>query len=319
MQSQNRNILTILEKEKAGIQAIRSIKDVLIKIQKLRGISNLFGLLFTGYDDSDTTMYDKNHILELISSLDGSFKTLDSLLETNDTLTGIHKDLKQLNLDLSNFHENVFDLTVKHFDEYSKYTRQSINLMIDIADKSYLLAMNDKNRAILFNIVINIVLNLIENISKLREIGVKVVNKKVKNIHDSSELQYHIEVIKNYSELFDKEFNTYLDLIDESSKDKFLQIKNKLSESISHFVNLTETELLNQELIFIDPKYYFEQGDDIISAELVFYNEAFDILEKYTDNSIKSISRLIIKDNIIKYTGLVGVTAFIIYTAQTLF
>ena len=319
MQSLNKNILTILEKEKAGIQAIRSIKDVLVHIQKLRGNSNLFGLLFTGYEDSDTKIY-KDNIIELISSLKGSFNILDSLLDSNNTLVGIHRDLKQLETNLNIFHKDIFNLTVKHFDEYSKYATQSINLMIDIADKSYLLADNDKNQAILLNIVISIVLNLIENIGKLRAIGVKVVNKKVKNIHDISELQHHVEVIKHYNEIFDKEFILYINLIDNNKKtDGFLQIKQKLSENIKAFINLTETELLNQELIFIDPKFYFEQGNNIIEAEDVFYNEAFNILENYTETSIEKISRLIFKDNIIKYIGLASVTAFIIYTAQTLF
>lgn len=318
MQSQNKNILTILEKEKVGIQAVRSIKDVLFNIQKLRGNSNLFGLLFSGYEDSNAEIY-KNNIIELIESLKGSFSRVHNLLESNEALVGIHRDLKKLEADLSVFHKNVFDLKMKHFDEYSKYAKQSINLMIDIADKSYLLSEEDKNQAILLNIVISIVLNLIENIGKLRAIGVKVVSKKVKNIHDTSELQYHVEVIKHYNEVFDEEFNTYIKLIDENKKDKFIKIKQNLSESINEFVSLTKNELLNQELIFIDPQYYFEQGNNIIEAEEIFYNEAFNILENYTDDSIKSISRCIFKDNIIKYTGLVGVIMFIVYTAQTIF
>ena len=319
MQSQNENILTILKKERDGIQAIRHIKDLLVYIQKLRGNSNLFGILYINSEENQIELY-KSNITKLIGYLNRSFAVLDDLLGTNESLIGIDRELKKLEANLSKFHINVFDITVKHFDEYSKHARSTINLMIDVADRSYLLAESDKHQAILLNLLINIVLNLIENVGKLRAIGVKVINKKVKNIHDISELQYYVEIVRNYTHSFNKEFDIYANIIDnKKEREKFLNLKNRLSKDINYFIKLTEEELLNQEIIFIEPKYFFEQGDDIIKSENIFYNEIFKVLDDYINSRIIAISKLILRDSLIKYTSIFSITAFIIYTAESLF
>lgn len=318
MHSHNENLLTILKKEREGVQAIRNIKDVLVNIQKLRGNSNLFGILHMHSVNTEVDMY-KQNITELIEKLDRSFAVLDDLLGSNSTLSGVDVDLKNLEEDLRRFHTNVFDLTVQHFDEYSKYARNSINLMIDIADRSFLLAETDKHQAILLNLLINIVLNLIENIGKLRAIGVKVINKKVKNIHDASELQYYIEIVKTYTNSFNSELDKYSPLIlEDKEREKFINLKNRLAKDIDYFVKLTEEELLNQDLIFIEPKYFFEQGDDIIRSENIFYNEVFQVLETYIEERIKVINKKVIKEKILTYGSVSGLMAFIIYTASSL-
>jgi len=319
MQSQNENILTILKKEKNGVQAIRQIKDLLVHIQKLRGGSNLFGILSANSQETEVTIY-KQHIIELINSLNQSFFVIDESLEINECLVNINQELKTLEKNLEKFHVNIFDITVKHFDEYSKHARNSINLMIDVADRSYLLAENDKHQAILMNLLINIVLNLMENVGKLRSVGVKVIYKKVKNIHDTSELQYYVEAVKNYTDIFNKEFDIYANLIESvGEREKFINLKNSLGRNINYFLKITEEELLNQEIIFIEPKYFFEQGNDIIESENIFYNEIFEVLENYIDQKIKSVSRTIFRTKLMKYSGIVATTTFMIYTSQNLF
>jgi len=318
METQNENILTILKQEKDGILAIRNLRSILIKIQRLRGHSNLFGVLYANSNENDTEVY-KNKISQLVEELNKGFSTLDKLLETNPSLSNIEEELKKLESNLDKFNTNIFDLTVLHFDRYTKYVRDTINLIIDVADHSYLLADSDEHQAIILNIIINIVLNLIETISKLRAIGVSIISKKVKSIHDTSELEYYIEIIKDYTSAFNRELDKYSALIDDNKeREKFFKLKDRLLKDIEYFIKLTEDELLNQDIIFIEPKYFFEQGDDIINSEALFYEEAFKILDDYITSRISSLSKVVLKEKIAQYTVVAGIISFIIYESLSL-
>ncbi len=316
MQSQNENILTILQKEKEGVGAIKHLKKILVNLQKIRGFANLYGITST---DNESDKAYREEILKLIDDLNQNFTDIDDLIGTNTLIVEIQQELKELENRIDSFNSNIFDLTLSHFEEYSKYIRDVINLIIDIEDRSYLLADEDKHQIILLDILTNTLLNLIENISKLRAIGVKIINKRIKSIHDASELQYYIEIVKNYIQSFNKNFEEYLELVqDKNQKDNLYRLYKRLTQDISYFVKLIEDELLSQEIIFIEPQYFFEQGEDVINSENIFYKEMFQVLDNYTDEKLSSISKVVLREKIGRYAIVLGITSFVIYKITTL-
>jgi hypothetical protein len=317
MKSQNENILVVLQRELDGVNAIRSIKEVLVEIQKLRGASNLYGILYSYSNKEEVDSY-KNHIIKLIERIDKNFTILGDFTGVNPTLSEADVEIKELEENIVKFHQNIFDITIHHFDEYSKYARETINIMIDVADRSYLLADIDEKRSLLINILINIVLNLIETIGKLRSVGVKIINKKVKNIHDVSELQYYIEIVRNYINIFNLEFDKYSTMIEGEEREKFTSLKNRLAKDIDYFIKLTFEEVVKQDLIFIDPKYFFEQGDDIIRSESLFYNELFKLIENHLEKKIKKQKKVVFKERVLKYGTYLSILSFIGYSIWSL-
>lgn len=312
MNSQNENILTVLKKESNGIKIIRNIKRIIITVQKLRGYVNISLLLHL---DNNYT----EKIKEEISLLSKEFDLLDFIIKDDISLAGVRKDLKNFNDALESLNLKVSGKGINYFNDYSKCIRVGINLIIDIADRSFLLAERDEIQAIILNIIINISLNMMENISKIRASGMSLINKKLKNANDESELKHYIGIIKNDLNLFQDKSNIYIAFID-SEKERVACYKTMhyLNKNIKDFLDLTEKELLNQDIIFIEPIYFFEQGELIFKFETSFYNKMFNTLENRINTRIAVISRNLLKEKIVKYSIVLLISSFILYTSQVL-
>jgi len=318
LQTKNQNILSILNRELEGIQAIHHLRDILVIVQKLRGGSMLYGILKSNSFDKEAGNYKKN-LEEFIQKLENSFTMLEEVGEEESFLRHIQRETSKLENQLFKLNRNIFDLTISNFDEYSKNIRNLNNLIIDIADASYLLSESDRNEAVLLNILVNIAMNMVENLNKLRAIGIKVINKKVKNIHDTVEIQYYVENIKYYLELLNKEFDSYFSVqADLEDNAKIIFLKHRLSKDVEYFLKLAEEEILTQDLIFIEPRYFFEQGDDLFNSETLFYNELFALFTNHIKKRIAFYSKITFREKAISFSAVVSLTFFIIYQASQL-
>ena len=60
MQTENQNMLSILNRELEGIQAIHHLRDILVIVQKLRGGSMLYSILKSNSFNKEAGNYRKN-------------------------------------------------------------------------------------------------------------------------------------------------------------------------------------------------------------------------------------------------------------------
>ncbi len=308
-------MLSILNRELEGIEAIYHLRDILVIVQKLRGGSILFGILKSNSFDQEAEQYRKS-IEDLIEKLERSFSMLEEVSKEENLLTHIKQETAKLENHLFRLNRNIFDLTISHFDEYSRSVRNLNSLIIDIADKSYLLSESDKDEAILLNILANIAMNMVENLNKLRSVGIKVIHKKIKSIHDATEIQYYVENVKHYLQLLNDECDRYFanqSRTDENAKILFL--KHRLSKDVEYFIKLAEEEILTQELIFIEPRYFFEQGDDLFNSETLFYDELFLLFTTHVKKRIAFYSKISLREKTISYSAIASLSLLISYQA----
>ena len=144
--TQNENIKTILEKERDGLIIIQQFDKILGEIQNLRNETNFITLVL---DVSENEI--ENHKLKItgiISNLDRLFISIDEVLSTNITFKDLQNEFNKLTQDLQKFNQNIFSPKIDHFQHLSKFARKVINLIIDTADRSYLLA-EDKQEQML--------------------------------------------------------------------------------------------------------------------------------------------------------------------------
>ena len=144
--TQNENIKTILEKERDGLIIIQQFDKILGEIQNLRNETNFIDLVL---DVSENEI--ENHKLKItgiISNLDRLFISIDEVLSTNITFKDLQNEFNKLTQDLQKFNQNIFSPKIDHFQHLSKFARKVINLIIDTADRSYLLA-EDKQEQML--------------------------------------------------------------------------------------------------------------------------------------------------------------------------
>ena len=158
-------------------------------------------------------------------------------------------------------------------------------------------------------------MNLIEGIDKLRAIGVKTINKKLKNSNDAFEIQYYIESVKNYLDILTNELIEFVIITgDKEAENHFSSLK----ENIEYFIKLTEDELLKQDLIFIESRYYFEQGELVFKVKEKFGNLLFDDFKSSIEKEIDIVSKAVFKEKIFNASSIILVLALIFYTSHQL-
>ena len=311
--TQNENIKTILEKERDGLIIIQQFDKILGEIQNLRNETNFITLVL---DVSENEI--ENHKLKItgiISNLDRLFISIDEVLSTNITFKDLQNEFNKLTQDLQKFNQNIFSPKIDHFQHLSKFARKVINLIIDTADRSYLLAEDKQEQMLLANILIHLLVNLIEGIDKLRAIGVKTINKKLKNSNDAFEIQYYIESVKNYLDILTNELIEFVIITgDKEAENHFSSLK----ENIEYFIKLTEDELLKQDLIFIESRYYFEQGELVFKVKEKFGNLLFDDFKSSIEKEIDIVSKAVFKEKIFNASSIILVLALIFYTSNQL-
>ena len=311
--TQNENIKTILEKERDGLIIIQQFDKILGEIQNLRNETNFITLVL---DVSENEI--ENHKLKItgiISNLDRLFISIDEVLSTNITFKDLQNEFNKLTQDLQKFNQNIFSPKIDHFQHLSKFARKVINLIIDTADRSYLLAEDKQEQMLLVNILIHLLVNLIEGVDKLRAIGVKTINKKLKNSNDAFEIQYYIESVKNYLDILTNELIEFVIITgDKEAENHFSSLK----ENIEYFIKLTEDELLKQDLIFIESRYYFEQGELVFKVKEKFGNLLFDDFKSSIEKEIDIVSKAVFKEKIFNASSIILVLALIFYTSHQL-
>ena len=311
--TQNENIKTLLEKERDGLVIIRKFNELLGEIQNLRNETNFIDLVL---DVSENEI--ENHKLKIsgiIANLDRLFISIDEVLSKNIALEDLQREFNKLTQDLKKFNQNIFNPKIDHFQHLSKFARKVINLIIDTADRSYLLAEDKQEQMLLVNILIHLLVNLIEGIDKLRAIGVKTINKKIKNNNDAFEIQYYIENIKNYLDILEGELKEFIRITGDKQAETYF---SSLKENIEYFIKLTEDELLKQDLIFIESRYYFEQGELVFKVKEKFGNLLFDDFKASIKKEIKSVSKAVFKEKIFISSSMILVLALIFYTSNQL-
>jgi len=311
--TQNENIKTILEKERDGLIIIQQFDKILGEIQNLRNETNFIDLVL---DVSENEI--ENHKLKItgiISNLDRLFISIDEVLSTNITFKDLQNEFNKLTQDLQKFNQNIFNPKIDHFQHLSKFARKVINLIIDTADRSYLLAEDKQEQMLLVNILIHLLVNLIEGVDKLRAIGVKTINKKLKNSNDAFEIQYYIENVKNYLDILTNELIEFVIITGDKEAENYF---NSLKENIEYFIKLTEDELLKQDLIFIESRYYFEQGELVFKVKEKFGNLLFDDFKSSIEKEIDIASKAVFKEKIFNASSIILVLALIFYTSNQL-
>jgi len=290
----NQNLLTVSERELLGIETIKVIKSILLNIQKLRGFTNFYGFVYTNdtYDETSIQKY-KEHINDLIKKLSKDFKTLQEKLEESKDKFELKKDIEHLEEEIAKFNKNVFHIGINHFQKYSSFAQKVISLITEVSDRSYLFSdVSKKKIVVLIDIITNIMPNLMENLGRLRAIGVQSINKKIKSLHDSTQLDLYMHISQNYIERFSSQIDLYIkDLNDIKERDSVLEAKNKILKEVNYFLRVANSDVKQPDIILIDKKYFFDLGEDILSIENQFYNNIFDILENDISSNVKLYSK----------------------------
>jgi DNA-binding Lrp family transcriptional regulator len=313
------NILEVVQREQYGIDIIRTVKSILLDIQKLRGFSNFYGFVYTNdsYDESAIEKF-RNHINEIITELDDHFKELYQKIELTEDRLGIKSDIEHLQEELSKFNSNVFNIGVNHFQKYSAFTQKTIAIITEISDKSYLFSNTSNHKTvILVDIITNIMPNLMENLGKLRAIGVQSISKKIKSLHDSTQLELYLHISQSYIEQFNRQIELYIaNLSDTKEVDSIIETKNKILKEVNYFLKVTVNDVQQPDIILIDKKYYFELAEDILTIESQFYNRVFNILENSISGSVKRYRKRVSYQKVANYImalSVVSVSGYLTY------
>ncbi len=314
MDGHNRDMFTMLKIEKEGLEALKELKSLLTNVQKLRGITNLYGVLWTG---SEADNIFKDEINQIIEDINRNFIRLDEVAQKNSYLSKIFDRVKHLEERLNRFNSNVFDLAISYFDEYNLFAKEIINFIIDIEESSYLLADEDRFHFWTEKITMNTLLSLMENLRKLRAVGIVIIHKRAKSLNDSFEIQHYLGIIEDFYQRLEMEFREYLSNVeDEEKKKEISQLYERLKKDIDYFVTLTRNELLNQEFIYIEPQYYFDQANDVVKSYDLIHNNMVELMEKNLDRRISQYSKLVWRDRAIWgaiASGLLGAVFYDIY------
>jgi hypothetical protein len=293
------NMSEVLEIEQNGVKYVRDFKNLLINVQRLRGIMNYLATLDEEEEKVEFKKF-KSEALTLVSQIRERVSKIKKLIEDDDDSFDIQSSFGRFSSELNEFNTDIMSLRHNYLERYSKFTKDIINFFVKVAENSYLLADMEQKNVILIDLTIEVLPTLLEYVGKLRSIGVQIIEKKVKNLYDSTQLELYKNMIKNTLKEFDFQINSFLEYEkDISTKDKIKTAKNNITKEINHFIDVVTKEIQYQDIIFYEKKHFYELAEDILIVDNAVYSVLFQALEENLTKNKRQFKMRAVKQNIL--------------------
>ncbi len=249
------NEYEVTKKEIAGINEITDIYKLDILLKSVRGINQL--------KDKDA-----NSLKERL------------FINDNSILNGIKK-LKDKKIEQC--YNNIINKYLSKMETFNKYTellKLINNKRIDKADSSYLLFEGNRDIYFLITTTVLHIPQIIENIGKVRALGVSMLNDS--NNNNNNEVSFLLET--NLKLFMDKieDIKYTINKLDDKEKN---QLNSLLDLIISDFYNIrTIASKLDKNLSTLSSKEYFIETSKLVNKINSLFSTSKDILIQKLDD-----------------------------------
>lgn len=262
--------------QKDGLLYIKQVNQLIIQIQKLRGLTNIY------MNGNSFTIKKINQQIEIIKISINNIRSLDNDIGTSVTKKEINELISKLDVHYSASHDyNAQDT----FDAYTIIIEDLLSFLSFLNHKYLLYSNNSDEIEILLELYINNIPFIIESLGKTRGITSGFLSRNM-----TLEKKNNINLLINLIKFNDKKINIKINTLFKYNKN----LKNSLEYNITKithaghkFYTLYNNILLNEEVIDETPNDFFNKNSNIIEEYIVFLDRLYDI----------SLKELIIQNN----------------------
>lgn len=274
----------ITKKEIVGINEITDIYKLDLLIKSIRGINQL--------KDEDAK----------------SLK--NSLFINEDDLLEKIKKLKYKRIE--NFYSKMIikkDKLSKMelYEEYTKLLKMVQNKRIDKADSSYLLFESDREISFLINITVLNIPQTIENIGKIRALGIRLLDQHIKH---NNEVEFLLEA--NIKSFMDKveEIKYIIEKLEPNNKNKLNSLLNLIVSDFYNIKSIVSNVKKNRSTLN-SKEYFLEISKLVNKIDILFFRSKEILTEKLEIRKLELENKLLIGNTI--YILLMSIVLFSIF------
>ncbi len=163
------------------------------------------------------------------------------------------------------------------FSDYTKLIESVLETIMYISEKSDLVLSSQVDTYLLTDTLIHSLPAIAENLGKTRGLGSGIAAKKFMNEKELAKLSRFTEMISQHMYRLKHNYK----IIEDENVELRQQLNTLFDEAVSEtqsFLTLTQTAIVNNVNISIEPVKYFETGTKAISANLKLYDLALPVL-----------------------------------------
>lgn len=295
--------IDVIQKERAGLEYMSPLRELLENTQKYRGLSNAYMNGNTAVKDELESVFSQININ--IQEVDRVNQKLGAVLVADKQWDKIKNILKyNLKADTKFNEESAFYLN-------TMLNAEILDLIHHIGDTSYLILDPDINNYYLIDIVLNNLLSQTETLGQARGIGSGVVAKKSITSDEKIKLIFLTGSIKATRDSITKNINTVVQ--NNPSLLSLLQAYNEVNTAKTNtflnvldpnnIINEEKLQIMPRELFYAEkntyylaipvgilPQEYFQMGTAAIDSNFKFYDVCSAALDQLLEAKINRLS-----------------------------
>jgi len=265
------------QKEIYGKHVIKSSKEAITTLQKVRGLTN-------AYLNGNSAVESK--ISALKAKLNEQIQTASKDSETYGVLLGTDKEWKKLVNSINSHNQKAFSLPPKEaFGTYSKIVENLLAYIIKVGDKSNLIFDPNYDTHYLMNLSVNLIPRVIEETGKARGMGAGLVAKKTFKRDQLAKILSFVNGMKVNSETMYQGLESTYEYSPEL-RPLMESFAKQARTATQNYIETIDREIIKGKFE-IESTAYFNMGTAVIDEYQKLYNTSLENLQTLLEQRIE--------------------------------